>query len=58
MGQSEGNERCENCKFCRNNACHRRSPHQDKGGYAIWPHVQENYWCGEYKQKEEKASKN
>ncbi len=58
MSQSEKNARCENCKFFYNDKCHRRSTQQDKGGYAIWPHVQKEYWCGEFEQKAEKQTKN
>jgi len=48
MKQNEHQENCGNCRYYGVKDCRRRSPQQDKSGYAVWPHVEIGDWCGEH----------
>jgi len=60
MSEQEREERCKNCKyfFVIDNKlagdCRRRSPETPvhKFGAAVWPQVEKNEWCGEFKPKD------
>jgi hypothetical protein len=53
------NESCSNCRYCRNDSCHRHGPQvvvatatgSTTGYHPVWAVVAPVEWCGDYEKK-------
>ena len=39
---------CQNCRFMRDNQCHKNPPVITEALYGQWPKVHSGDWCGSY----------